>query len=484
VSDRRGRLAVIGVVALLGGALALPATAAGVSPALTGELLFYSNSSGFAPPPPLPENEGTVSASTTCDDSGNGTFAYTSTGNANGPLQGGFTLGGNGSFVGGELTSLDADFDISAGGSSSSGSITLDPSSAAIHGHCTVSVYDWDEDGFDDTVTDVTAVGYVNYSANTTINGVTTPESGKAFWRLECITLNADPPCDDSETTYLAFIGTSVPRNASGVGSASTGSVATATDPIATTVDGPDGALIEIAETQVIFPWTSGDYQLLGRTVNIYVYDENFDDVIAPADDPLVVTFDVYKGALDDLGLGINDVGILRDGDPAADCAGPGIASPDPCIASRTLAGDQVTLVVLTTHASEWSVVALGSSVDYEVDGFFAPVHNPGATNVRNVVKAGQSVSLKWRLLADGEPVVDLTSASVTTANYACGLALTTDAAAESPGNSALKNLGDGYYQLNWQTPKSYANSCKTMTLTLAVGGDQVTKTAIFEFRK
>ena len=38
-------------------------------------------------------------------------------------------------------------------------------------------------------------------------------------------------------------------------------------------------------------------------------------------------------------------------------------------------------------------------------------------------------------------------------------------------GSSGLQNLGSGYYQFNWQTPKSYAKSCKTVSVSLDAGG-------------
>ena len=47
-------------------------------------------------------------------------------------------------------------------------------------------------------------------------------------------------------------------------------------------------------------------------------------------------------------------------------------------------------------------------------------------------------------------------------------------------GGSGLQNLGDGYYQLNWKTPASYANSCKTVRLNL---GEGIVHTALFKFR-
>ena len=46
---------------------------------------------------------------------------------------------------------------------------------------------------------------------------------------------------------------------------------------------------------------------------------------------------------------------------------------------------------------------------------------------------------------------------------------------------SSLQNLGDGFYQYNWATPKSYANSCKTLQLDLSEG---LYRTAAFQFTK
>ena len=99
-------------------------------------------------------------------------------------------------------------------------------------------------------------------------------------------------------------------------------------------------------------------------------------------------------------------------------------------------------------------------------------------------MKAGQNIPLKWRLLdAAGGPVTNLTTASVTAANLACGAGTTAAGAlaAAAGGGSALQNLGDGYYQYNWATPKSYANSCKTMQLNL---GEGASHDALFRFTK
>jgi hypothetical protein len=52
---------------------------------------------------------------------------------------------------------------------------------------------------------------------------------------------------------------------------------------------------------------------------------------------------------------------------------------------------------------------------------------------------------------------------------------------AYASGKSGLQNQGDGYYQFNWATPKTYANSCRLLQLDL---GDGVTHTALFQFKK
>jgi hypothetical protein len=112
--------------------------------------------------------------------------------------------------------------------------------------------------------------------------------------------------------------------------------------------------------------------------------------------------------------------------------------------------------------------------------GFTSPVDN---IPVMNVANAGQAIPLKWRLLdASGAPVTDLTTAHMTATSLACSLGSTPDLLEESaPGGSGLQNLGDGYYQLNWKTPKSYAKSCKTLHLDL---GEGITRDAYFQFRK
>ena len=112
--------------------------------------------------------------------------------------------------------------------------------------------------------------------------------------------------------------------------------------------------------------------------------------------------------------------------------------------------------------------------------GFEAPIDNGG---VLNGVKAGKAVPIKWRLLdATGAPVTDLASVTVKTSSLSCAAGTSVDLLEETAaGNSGLQNLGDGYYQYNWKSPKSYAGSCKTMRLDV---GDGVLHEALFRFSR
>jgi hypothetical protein len=122
-----------------------------------------------------------------------------------------------------------------------------------------------------------------------------------------------------------------------------------------------------------------------------------------------------------------------------------------------------------SSNVSTWSFVGLSSPVD----------NMP----VVNIATAGQAIPLKWRLVdAAGHPVTSLGSARVTVTSRSCALGTTDDLIEETvTGTSGLQNKGDGYYQLNWKSPKGYAKSCKTVHLDL---GDSITHDAYFDFKK
>jgi hypothetical protein len=142
--------------------------------------------------------------------------------------------------------------------------------------------------------------------------------------------------------------------------------------------------------------------------------------------------------------------------------------------------GEKTFTVVATDEAGNQTTLSTTYTVVYGFTGFAPPVD----ANVVNVANAGQAIPLKFRVTdVNGAPYTDLTWISVTATSLAC------DALDETPdrieeyaaGGSGLLNLGDGYYQFNWKTPKSYERSCKTLTVEL---GDEVAHEAVFRFTR
>lgn len=483
-SSRRLRVAALMSVLLI---TALPGIATAATLQLTGEFLYYTNSGGISPEPPLSINVGTVEVvQLECPTEGNGSFEYTATGNANGPFPGTFSVHGSGTIVDHAVTGMSGTFEIRdmVGTLVATGQMDLIPGHERNGGTCSQGYLDYyDEAG--NVIGQyphlhLQARGAVQYSAEVTANGTTSSETGYAIWGFYCDDVDGAATCDTSESSTVYFYGESLPRQAEGEnGTASTGTEATETDPIATTILNPAGGYVSLTETAVQ-PDPDGSWVYLGREVYIYT------DYPATVEQPIVLTFVIDASLL--VGLDPQTVTVMRDGVPVEDCSGPdGHAVPDPCVDSRTVDGNgDLTLVVLTSQASLWSVVSPVTVPSYVFQGFQAPVDNPGADNVRNVVKAGQAVPLHWRIVNDdGTPVLDATSATVTVSSFACGLSETADNLEEvATGESGLRNLGDGYYALNWATPKSYADSCKELTLAVFIGDDAVSATALFEFRR
>ncbi len=68
--------------------------------------------------------------------------------------------------------------------------------------------------------------------------------------------------------------------------------------------------------------------------------------------------------------------------------------------------------------------------------------------------------------------------------SMACGGTTATDLVEEYvAGSSGLINQGNGYYQFNWKTPTTYANTCRTFALNLEDGATTFLQ-ANFRFRK
>ncbi|MDO9140525.1 MAG: PxKF domain-containing protein [Methylobacter sp.] len=120
--------------------------------------------------------------------------------------------------------------------------------------------------------------------------------------------------------------------------------------------------------------------------------------------------------------------------------------------------------------------------VTYQFEGFAAPLNN----GLINTAKAGQAIPAKWRLTdANGLPVEDAASF---TGFYSYPIDCETgahsphDAVEEyAPGNSGLQYKGNGEWQYNWKTPKSYWGTCRAMYVEFNSGA--ISPVTHFQFK-
>ena len=120
-------------------------------------------------------------------------------------------------------------------------------------------------------------------------------------------------------------------------------------------------------------------------------------------------------------------------------------------------------------------------NLHYNFGGFLQPID----TGMVNSANAGQPIPVKWRLTdASGVPISDPSSfVSVTSSATPGGCGGSADAIETYAGSTAtgLQYLGDGNWQFNWKTPKSYAGQCRTMSLNLKDGAPGRTAGFIFK---
>jgi hypothetical protein len=184
----------------------------------------------------------------------------------------------------------------------------------------------------------------------------------------------------------------------------------------------------------------------------------------------------ILVGGTLDLGVVFDDAGGNDTHTAAIECeAGTGFSAlgavTSPLDAGCTFAtvGPRTIRVRVTDDDGGSALAAWDITVVYGFTGFLAPVQRP---NTLNPYRAGQAIPLKWRLTDFlGNPVTTLGGVTLRAAGLACPQGISIGQVEEyAPGGSGLQNLGDGYYQLNWKTPASYASSCKTIALEFAPG--------------
>ena len=115
--------------------------------------------------------------------------------------------------------------------------------------------------------------------------------------------------------------------------------------------------------------------------------------------------------------------------------------------------------------------VCVTFNVQYVFTGFTAPVDNDAV----NIALAGKTIPVKWPLtdgtgmpISDPASFVGLYSYSVSCIDFT---GEPTDVIEEyAAGASGLHYIGDGYWQYNWKTPKTYAGQCRKAYIKFADG--------------
>jgi Regulator of chromosome condensation (RCC1) repeat len=139
--------------------------------------------------------------------------------------------------------------------------------------------------------------------------------------------------------------------------------------------------------------------------------------------------------------------------------------------------GDKTVDCTAIDRAGNPAGGSAGYRVVYGFAGFTTPVQNPP---VLNVFKAGRSIPLRWRVVdAQGAPVTNLASATVTATTISCPSATENRISTYGGGSSQLQNLGNGYYQLDWMAASSLRGYCRRLDLNL---GDGQSHPAQFKF--
>ena len=120
------------------------------------------------------------------------------------------------------------------------------------------------------------------------------------------------------------------------------------------------------------------------------------------------------------------------------------------------------------------------SASRYAFTGFFAPIDNGG---VLNVVRAGSTVPVKFSLDGD-QGLAIFAEGSPSSRPIPCDPAASQDLIEETTtaGSSTLSyDAASDQYRYAWQTSKSWAGTCRELTVTLS---DGTSHTALFDFRR
>jgi hypothetical protein len=248
---------------------------------------------------------------------------------------------------------------------------------------------------------------------------------------------------------------------------------ATATEPVVASVTTTQSGGVNIDERQVTSSPPTGYFLL----------NQEFDITAPPATDashPLQLAF-----TIDASQVPAGPVTVFRDGTAVPLCnGGPGVASPDPCVASSLVdsnTGD-LQITVLSTHASLWN---FGVSAGYDFHGFFHPVDN---LPTLNVAKAGSSIPVKFSLggdqgldvLAPATPDAGSPASKVTACDASAGTDAVEQTGTANQSSLTYDAIADQYIYV-WKTDKQWAGTCRQLQVKL---NDDTTYAANFKLTK
>jgi probable HAF family extracellular repeat protein len=253
-------------------------------------------------------------------------------------------------------------------------------------------------------------------------------------------------------------------------GTVSTNATTSADDPVGTAVTTPNAGTVSIEEGSTTTQDPSG-YSLLGEQIVITA-------PAATAADPLVLQF-LLDASILPAGADPATTQVFRDGAPIADCAADAgtSATPDPCIASRTVNGDGgVALTIRTSHASTWN---FGLHTAYPFQGFYSPTAAPPTLNP---AQAGSAVSLRFSLGGD-QGLGILASGYPRSHRISCDSAATDQGDDSQTAGSLSYDRKSKRYTYAWKTSKTWASrtasTCRQFVLRL---NDGSTHKANFRF--
>jgi probable HAF family extracellular repeat protein len=278
--------------------------------------------------------------------------------------------------------------------------------------------------------------------------------SGRAFLLTP---KNTTPQPVDSASSEVAAGGTL--STATGDGTASS------SDPVNTTITSPVGGTVSITETSTAQQAPSG-FTFFGEQVNIEAPE-------ATVGNPLILEFVLDTSLLPE-GQEPNTIEVFRNGTLVGECAdASGTASPDPCVSKReALAGGDVAITVLTSHASAWNFAAPA----YEFGGFYSPVDN---LPTLNKAKAGSAIPVRFSLGGDmglNVFVKDQSGSYPKSGSISCDSGANADTIEQTvnAGSSSLSyDASTGRYTYVWKTDKKWQNSCRQLVLQYKDGTEQ-----------